>query len=113
MSFTEGVAQGHLLAAERGRDGERYILCDAHATFRELAEVVARQYGTQHSTWTLSGQRFRDELPKALEAMDQPSIDGLNSYFVCKAAAELGWKPVRQDLGVIVESVWRWMRRPR
>lgn len=23
---------------------------------------------------------------------------------------ELGWSPVRQDLGVIVESAWRWMR---
>jgi UDP-glucose 4-epimerase len=30
-----------------------------------------------------------------------------------RAAAELGWKPVRQDLAVIVESVWRWMRRAR
>jgi asparagine synthase (glutamine-hydrolysing) len=64
-----------------------------------LAEVVARQYGTQHATWTLSGQRFRDELPKALEAMDQPSIDGLNSYFVCKAAAELGWKVALSGTG--------------
>ncbi|MFN7146696.1 MAG: UDP-glucose 4-epimerase GalE [Myxococcota bacterium] len=24
---------------------------------------------------------------------------------------ELGWSPVRQDLGVIVESAWRWMRQ--
>ena len=30
-----------------------------------------------------------------------------------RATAELGWNPVRQDLGVIVESVWRWMRRAR
>src|SRR4051794_34445183 len=36
MSFTDGVGRGHLLAAERGRDGERYILCDRHATFREM-----------------------------------------------------------------------------
>ena len=64
-----------------------------------LAEVVARQYGTQHTTWTLTGQRFRDDLPKALEAMDQPSIDGLNSYFVCKAASELGWKVALSGTG--------------
>jgi len=30
-----------------------------------------------------------------------------------RATAELEWKPVSQDLGVIVESVWRWMRRAR
>ncbi len=64
-----------------------------------LAEVVARHYGTRHTTWTLTGQRFRDDLPKALEAMDQPSIDGLNSYFVCKAASELGWKVALSGTG--------------
>jgi asparagine synthase (glutamine-hydrolysing) len=64
-----------------------------------LAELVARQYGTQHATSTLTGETFRDTLPKALEAMDQPSIDGMNSYFVCKAAAELGWKVALSGTG--------------
>jgi len=45
LVFTEGLAAGHLLAAERGRDGERYILCDTHATLRELAETVVRVAG--------------------------------------------------------------------
>ena len=44
-------------------------------------------------------QAFRKELPKALASMDQPSIDGLNSYFVCKAAAELGWKVALSGTG--------------
>ena len=39
--FSEGAGAGHLLAAERGRPGERYILCDAHVTLRELAESGA------------------------------------------------------------------------
>ena len=64
-----------------------------------LAEVIARQYGTQHETRTLSGAEFLDTLPRALEAMDQPSIDGMNSYFVCKAAAELGWKVALSGTG--------------
>jgi asparagine synthase (glutamine-hydrolysing) len=64
-----------------------------------LAEVVARQYGTQHETRTLSRSEFFETLPKALEAMDQPSIDGMNSYFVCKAAAELGWKVALSGTG--------------
>jgi dihydroflavonol-4-reductase len=37
-----GVAAGQLLAAELGRDGERYILCDRHVTLRELARTVVR-----------------------------------------------------------------------
>jgi dihydroflavonol-4-reductase len=40
MVFSEGVAQGHLLAADRGRAGERYILCDRHITLKGLAEAV-------------------------------------------------------------------------
>jgi asparagine synthase (glutamine-hydrolysing) len=64
-----------------------------------LAEVVARQYGTQHTTKTLTQQDFVDCLPRALAAMDQPSIDGLNSFFVCKAAAELGWKVALSGTG--------------
>ena len=64
-----------------------------------LAAQVAMQYGTTHSTATLSGEDFRSELPRAMEAMDQPLFDGLNSYFVCKAAAELGWKVALSGTG--------------
>jgi asparagine synthase (glutamine-hydrolysing) len=64
-----------------------------------LAAAVARQYGTAHHTATLSRTAFREELPRALEAMDQPTLDGLNSYFVCKAAADLGWKVALSGTG--------------
>jgi asparagine synthase (glutamine-hydrolysing) len=64
-----------------------------------LAAAVARQYGTAHHMATLSRTEFRGELPRALEAMDQPTLDGLNSYFVCKAAAELGWKVALSGTG--------------
>ena len=39
-AYVEGVAAGHLLAADRGADGERYILADGYASFREMAETV-------------------------------------------------------------------------
>ena len=45
VCFSEGVAAGHLLAAERGRPGERYILCDRHVNMRELSETVVRVAG--------------------------------------------------------------------
>jgi dihydroflavonol-4-reductase len=40
-----GVTSGQLLAADRGRDGERYILSDRHVTLRELAQIVVRVAG--------------------------------------------------------------------
>src|SRR3954447_16442506 len=44
-AFVDGVAQGHLLAAERGADGERYILADGYAPFKEIAETVKEVAG--------------------------------------------------------------------
>jgi dihydroflavonol-4-reductase len=44
-AFVEGVAAGHLLAAEKGSDGERYILADGYAGFREIAETVKEVAG--------------------------------------------------------------------
>ena len=41
----EDVAAGHLLAAERGRVGERYILGNSNMSLRELFELLARTTG--------------------------------------------------------------------
>jgi dihydroflavonol-4-reductase len=45
MVYVDGVVQGHLAAAERGRDGERYILTDTYVTLKQLAEEVVRIAG--------------------------------------------------------------------
>ena len=42
---------------------------------------------------------FRGDLPAILDAMDQPTIDGVNSWFVSKAARELGLKVALSGLG--------------
>jgi nucleoside-diphosphate-sugar epimerase len=43
--FVDGVVQGHLAAADRGVDGERYILTDTYVTLKQLAEEVVRVAG--------------------------------------------------------------------
>ena len=46
------------------------------------------------------GEReFRDDLPAILDAMDQPSIDGINTWFVAKATREAGLKVALSGLG--------------
>jgi asparagine synthase (glutamine-hydrolysing) len=64
-----------------------------------LAEMVARHYGTEHSTRRVSAAEFHDDLPRILAAMDQPSIDGVNMWFVSKAASELGLKVAISGVG--------------
>ena len=38
-------------------------------------------------------------MPRILDAMDQPSIDGVNTWFASKAAAERGYKVVLSGVG--------------
>lgn len=64
-----------------------------------LAKKVADLYGTDHRTRIVTEREFADDLPKILLAMDQPSIDGVNSWFVCKAASEIGLKVAISGVG--------------
>ena len=64
-----------------------------------IAKDIAGQYGTRHTTRMVTEQEFRDDLPKILDAMDQPTIDGLITWFVSKAARELGLKAMISGLG--------------
>ena len=47
--FVDDVVRGHILAMERGKPGERYILggenCDFLTFFKTLASVTGRSYG--------------------------------------------------------------------
>ncbi len=64
-----------------------------------LAAEVARLYNVHHTTRVVTESEFVADLPRILEAMDQPSIDGINTWFVSKAARELGLKVAISGLG--------------
>ncbi len=63
------------------------------------AEEVARQNETAHRTQRLKGADFWDEYDRLRLAMDQPSIDGVNTYFVSKVTAQTGLKVALSGLG--------------
>lgn len=64
-----------------------------------LAADVARHYGAEHIMRWVGEREFTDDLPAILAAMDQPSIDGVNTWFVSKAAREAGLKVAISGLG--------------
>jgi len=64
-----------------------------------LAAKVAAQYGTCHTTRVVTEAEFWNDLPRILDAMDQPTIDGINTWFASKAAVELGLKVAVSGLG--------------
>jgi asparagine synthase (glutamine-hydrolysing) len=64
-----------------------------------LAEATARRLNTQHVTRWVSQANFADEFAAFLAAMDQPTLDGLNVWFICKLAQESGCKVALSGLG--------------
>lgn len=64
-----------------------------------LAEMIAREYGARHTTRVVTRDEFETDLPRILAAMDQPTIDGINTWFVAKAASELGLKAAVSGVG--------------
>lgn len=64
-----------------------------------LAAQVAAQYGADHIVRVVDEAEFQADLPAILDAMDQPSIDGINTWFVAKAAKETGLRVALSGLG--------------
>jgi len=64
-----------------------------------LAEEVSALYGTRQHTTRISKSDFNAAFDDILDVMDQPSIDGVNSYFVAQAAAKNGLKVALSGLG--------------
>jgi asparagine synthase (glutamine-hydrolysing) len=64
-----------------------------------IAEEVARTYRTRHTTRVVTKAEFDADLPHILAAMDQPSVDGVNMWFVSKAARERGLKVAISGIG--------------
>jgi asparagine synthase (glutamine-hydrolysing) len=94
---------------------------------RELSEGrragdVARHFRTKHQEVLVTESDFRRELPAVLAAMDQPTNDGVNTYFVSKAARQAGLTVVLSGLGGdevfwgyphyrLLAGAFRWLKR--
>lgn len=65
---------------------------------REAAQV-ARHFGVDQSTQLVGKDDFTNESLRLLDAMDQPSIDGINTYFIARMARQAGYKVALSGIG--------------
>jgi asparagine synthase (glutamine-hydrolysing) len=63
------------------------------------ARTIAEHFGTDHREIRVTHADFVRELPNIFAAMDQPTNDGVNTYFVSKAAREAGLTVILSGLG--------------
>jgi len=54
------------------------------------ARAIADAIGTEHTEILLTEERFVENLERALETLDQPTFDGLNSFYMSHAVREAG-----------------------
>ncbi len=64
-----------------------------------IARTTARQFDTQHQELLLRGGEMLDHLDDAVGSLDQPTMDGMNTYFVSWAVHRAGLKVALSGLG--------------
>jgi asparagine synthase (glutamine-hydrolysing) len=64
-----------------------------------LARQSAEYYGCDHHVGRITRDDFNEELTGILRAMDQPTIDAVNTWFVAREAKRAGFKVAISGLG--------------
>jgi dihydroflavonol-4-reductase len=117
-THVEDVAEGHLLAAEKGRIGESYILVGPAIPLGDMVDFWARLTGRPAPSIHLPAQLVRPFAPLmgALNTfLPLPSIfsqEGIASLGVTymarsdKARAELGWRTRPLQTGMLETFTW-------
>ncbi|MDZ7619091.1 MAG: NAD-dependent epimerase/dehydratase family protein [Patescibacteria group bacterium] len=116
--FVDDVVQGHLLAMQRGRIGQRYILGGENASLKEFFHAIARVSGKRHLQIPILGISplvFAWFLQKRAEWLGyHPSMTpGWVRTFLAdwayrcdKAQRELGYAPTPLEEGIRVTYEW-------
>lgn len=104
-TFLSGGIDSSVVTALAAQNAEKpirtFTVCFEQPEFDEskYARELSRRYGTVHHEIRLSEAEVLAALPKAVEALDLPSADALNTYIVSQAVAEAGVKVVLSGLG--------------
>jgi asparagine synthase (glutamine-hydrolysing) len=81
--------------AQRAKRGpvHTFTLAFAEEEFNEghAARRIAKAIGTEHQEVLLTEEQFVEQLDRAIDSLDQPTFDGLNSYYMSHAVRQAGF----------------------
>jgi len=102
--FLSGGIDSSTVTGILSRDGARLntfsiVFREADYSEAEYSRLVAKTFHTEHHELLVSQRDALVAIPPALEAMDQPTVDGLNTYFVSRQTRAAGIKVVLSGLG--------------
>lgn len=75
------------------------VFDEAGFTESQYSRAVAEKFQTDHSEIRLSEERLVEIMPQAVAALDQPSMDGINTYVVSQAVKNAGVTVALSGLG--------------
>ncbi len=91
------------LLADQLQDGVKTLSINFDETLFDehpfQKEVLEKTRNIDHTSYRVSEHMFWENLPEIWKAMDQPTIDGVNAYFISKCAHRDGLKAVLSGLG--------------
>jgi len=84
-----------------GRTLDSFSVTFAEGAYAEgrYARLIGERFCARHHEITLSGVDLHRLLPQALDAMDQPTVDGVNVFVLSKAVRDAGMKVVLSGQG--------------
>jgi asparagine synthase (glutamine-hydrolysing) len=101
--FLSGGVDSTAIAAAAAQAGELHTISvaftEAGTDERHFAAQAAKAIGTNHHVIELSAQSILADIEDAVGALDQPSFDGINSWFVSREAVRLGFKVALSGAG--------------
>ena len=98
LMFLSGGTDSACLAAAARKAGAQNLSAmtvgfgESEFDETELSRKTALALDIPHQVVTLDAGRVAADLDRSIWALDQPSVDGLNSYWISKLAAEAGFK---------------------
>jgi len=102
--FLSGGIDSSALAAILSRSGAplhtfSIVFRESDYSEAKYSRLVAEKFGTDHQEILVSQQDALNAIPGALEAMDQPTIDGLNTYLIARQTRAAGIEVALSGLG--------------
>jgi asparagine synthase (glutamine-hydrolysing) len=104
LFLSGGIDSSSLLAlARKSQTGtlKTYSIAFEETQWNEgvLAQDIAKLFEADHTEYVVTRDKARDLFPKFLAAIDQPSIDGFNTFCVSKLTHDCGTKVVLSGVG--------------
>ena len=89
------------LASRFQKDLHTFTVVFPEQRFSEakISRETAKHFKTRHQEVMLGPETLVAQLEDAVKSLDQPTMDGLNSYFVSRAARQAGLKVALSGLG--------------